>query len=293
MIVALCELGIELDDPRFVKNGNTMLDNLMTFYRQGEGFLHTQSGSGSNQMATEQGFYGLVAAQRAAEGRSSLYRMSDALSIPDAVETEMSGQGQGLEGKDPAVTAQPITSPGKTFPDIAFSDQITAIEALAARGIIDGKSDGNFDPDGSMTRAEFATIVVRALGLTPADTGAFVDVASTAWYSPYVGAASTYGLINGVGEGRFSPDGTITRQEAAVMVSRAGGAVRTRDGDGYRSCAEYAGAVPGLYELRGVGQGPAGLLLPGGDPEPNGVERPAPGRCDPSRGCSDAFQPSE
>ena len=100
-------------------------------------------------------------------------------------------------------------------------DQITAIEALAARGIIDGKSDGNFDPDGSMTRAEFATIVVRALGLTPADTGAFVDVASTAWYSPYVGAASTYGLINGVGEGRFSPDGTITRQEAAVMVSRA------------------------------------------------------------------------
>lgn len=220
MIIALCELGIDLDDPRFVKNGNTMLDNLMTFYRKGEGFLHTQSGSGSNQMATEQGFYGLVAVQRAAEGNSSLYRMSDALSIPDAVETE-TAKGQGLEGKDPAVTAQPITSPGKTFPDIVFSDQITAIEALAARGIIDGKSDGNFDPTGSMTRAEFATIVVRALGLTPVDTGAFVDVYSTAWYASYVGAASTYALINGVGEGRFNPDGTITRQEATVMVSRA------------------------------------------------------------------------
>ena len=36
-----------------------------------------------------------------------------------------------------------------------------------------------------------------------------------------MGAASTYALINGVGEGRFNPDGTITRQEAAVMVSRA------------------------------------------------------------------------
>ena len=214
-------LGIDLDDPRFVKNGNTMLDNLMTFYRQGEGFLHTQSGSGSNQMATEQGFYGLVAAQRAAEGRSSLYRMSDALSIPDAVETETSGQGQGLEGKDPAVTAQPITSPGKTFPDIAFSDQITAIEALAARGIIDGKSDGNFDPEGSMTRAEFATIVVRALGLTPAANDTFTDVPASSWYAPYVGTASSFGLINGVGGGRFNPDGTITRQEAAVMVSRA------------------------------------------------------------------------
>ena len=220
IIVALCELGIDLDDPRFVKNGNTVLDNLMTFYREGEGFLHTQSGSGSNQMATEQGFYALVAAQRAMEGRSSLYRMSDAISISDAVETD-TAKGQGLEGKNPDVTAQPIIAPGKTFPDIAFCDQIAAIEALAARGIIDGKSNGNFDPEGSMTRAEFATIVVRALGLTPADTGAFVDVASTAWYAPYVGAASAYALINGVGEGRFNPDGTITRQEAAVMVSRA------------------------------------------------------------------------
>lgn len=220
MIVALCELGISLEDPRFVKDGATMLDNLMTFYRPGEGFLHTQSGSGSSLMATEQGFYGLVAAQRAAERRSSLYRMSDALSIPDAVETETT-KGQGLAGKDPAVTARPITSPGKTFPDIAFSGQIAAIEALAARGVIDGKSDGNFDPEGSMTRAEFATVVVRALGLTPADTGAFADVAPTAWYAPYVGAASTYGLINGVGEGRFNPEGTITRQEAAVLVARA------------------------------------------------------------------------
>ena len=283
MIVALCELGIELDDPRFVKNGNTMLDNLMTFYRQGEGFLHTQSGSGSNQMATEQGFYGLVAAQRAAEGRSSLYRMSDALSIPDAVETEMSGQGQGLEGKDPAVTAQPITSPGKTFPDIAFSDQITAIEALAARGIIDGKSDGNFDPDGSMTRAEFATIVVRALRGRGLHCLVF----------PLCGRGQHIRPYQRRGRGPVQPGRDYHPAGGGRHGVPRGGAVRTRDGDGYRSCAEYAGAVPGLYELRGVGQGPAGLLLPGGDPEPNGVERPAPGRCDPSRGCSDAFQPSE
>ena len=220
MIVALCELGIDLNDPRFVKNGNTMLDNLMTFYRQGAGFLHTQSGSGSNQMATEQGFYGLVAVQRALEGRSSLYRMSDALSIPDAVKTE-TPKGQGLAGKDPSVVSRPIVSPGKTFPDIVFCDQITAIEALAARGIIDGKSDGSFDPEGSMTRAEFAAIVVRALGLTPEGKNSFSDVAAEAWYAPYVGTAYSCGIITGVGDGRFNPSGTITRQEAAVMVSRA------------------------------------------------------------------------
>lgn len=78
VIVALCELDIPLEDSRFVKNGNTMLDNLMTYYQKGAGFLHTKDGSGSNQMATEQGFYALVAVQRARQDRNSLYRMGDA-----------------------------------------------------------------------------------------------------------------------------------------------------------------------------------------------------------------------
>ena len=95
------------------------------------------------------------------------------------------------------------------------------IAALAARGIIDGKSDGSFDPEGSMTRAEFAAIVVRALGLTPEGKNSFSDVAAEAWYAPYVGTAYSCGIITGVGDGRFNPSGTITRQEAAVMVSRA------------------------------------------------------------------------
>ena len=223
IIVALCELGIPLDDPRFVKNGNTLLDNLMTFYLPGNGFLHTADGSGSNQMASEQAFYGLIAAQRLQDGRNSLYRMSDARTIPDGPATGPA-KGAGLEGKDPAVHSSPITQMGKTFDDItgvnAHKNQ-PAIEALAARGVIDGKSDGSFDPEGSMTRAEFAAIVVRALGLTPEGKNSFSDVAAEAWYAPYVGTAYSYGIITGVADGRFNPSGTITRQEAAVMVSRA------------------------------------------------------------------------
>lgn len=218
MIVALCELGIPLDDPRFVKNGNTMLDNLMTFYLPGNGFLHTADGSGSNQMATEQGFYGLVAAQRATEGKNSLYRMDD---VTIRVGNGSAASAEGLPGKDAAVQKQPITAPGITFGDISAHENQLAIEALAARGIIDGMEDGLFHPEESMTRAQFAAIVVRALGLTPAANATFTDVPSTAWYAPYVGTASTYGLINGVGEGRFNPDGTITKQETAVMVARA------------------------------------------------------------------------
>lgn len=218
VLVGLCELGISADDSRFVKNGNTLLDNLLT-YRQSDGsFKHTAAGSGSNQMATEQGFYGIVAALRAANGNNSLYRMSDAIDVGTG---QTATKGTGLEGKNADVKAVPITSPGTTFDDVVYSDNITAIDALASRGIITGKGDGTFAPDDTMTRAQFAAITIRALCLTPKASDIFTDVLSTEWYAPYVGTASIYGIVNGTTATTFNPSGTITHQEAAVMVARA------------------------------------------------------------------------
>lgn len=117
MIVALCELGIPLDDSRFVKNGKTMLDNLMTFYLPGNGFLHTADGSGSNQMASEQAFYGLIAAQRARDGRNSLYRMGDSLTVTG----ELAGPSRGRDwrGRTPRSRICPswtVRPPSRTSP---------------------------------------------------------------------------------------------------------------------------------------------------------------------------------
>ena len=221
IIVALTELGVPLDDERFVKNGYTLLDNLMTFYQPGNGFVHViGGGSGVNQMSTEQGLYGLVAAQRARDGSPSLYRMSDALDIGESTSTGPA-KGEGLEGKHPDVQNVPITAPGKTFDDTFNSNNVAAIEGLAARGILDGYGDGTFRPDNTMTRAEFAATVVRALGLTPAAVDVFTDVAPDDWHAKYVGTAFTYSIVKGVGNDLFNPDGTISRQEAAVMVARA------------------------------------------------------------------------
>ena len=223
VLVALCELGLPLDDARFVKNGSTLLDNLLLFYRRGAGFVHTGAGTGSSQMATEQALYGLAAAQRAREGRSSLYRMGDA--APAAGTSDSAPEG-GPAGRDPAVRPQPVTAPGVTFPDLSGHADRVAVEALAARGIITGGDDGLFRPDGAMTRAEFATIVVRALGLAADPLGGetvFSDVAPEAWYAPYVDVAYRRGIVSGVGDGKFRPDGTLSRQEAAVMVARAAG----------------------------------------------------------------------
>jgi hypothetical protein len=220
VITALCELGLPLDDPRFVKNGNTMLDNLLTFYRPGEGFLHTANGSGSNQMATEQGFYGLVAAQRARNGQSSLYRMGDALQIADAV-SQGPKAGTGLAGKHADVKPMPLLHPGLTFVDISAHVNQPAIEALAARGIINGKTDTEFDPDATITRAEFTAIVVRGLGLAPKEHPVFTDIASDSWYAGYVGAAYDYAIVSGKSATIFDPMGVITREEAAAMIDRA------------------------------------------------------------------------
>lgn len=74
VIVALAELGIALDDPRFVKNGNTLLDALMQFQQADGGFAHLMDGE-TDLLATEQAFYALAAANRIAQGESSLYRM--------------------------------------------------------------------------------------------------------------------------------------------------------------------------------------------------------------------------
>ena len=216
VIVALCELGIPYNDARFVKNGNTILDELMTFYIVGNGFNHTQDGSGANLMSTEQAFYCLVAVKRQQSGNNSLYRMSDAVQVSEEANVTI-----GLKDKNADVKMMDIEFAGKTFPDISGHDNKTAIEALASRGIINGKTENSFEPDNTMTRAEFAAIIVRGLGLMQKNGINFKDVKANDWFYGYVGTAYHYGIIKGVSESEFNPNGTISRQEAAVMVARA------------------------------------------------------------------------
>ncbi len=224
VIVALCELGVKLDDSRFVKNGHSLVDNLLTFRNSDGSFNHVLGGeTGNNQMSSEQGFYALVAALRAEQGKNSLYRMSDSITVS---KPESSGSTEGgLPGKHADVKVVPVTKEGVTFEDIKASANKDAIEALASRGIIDGMTDTTYVPANSMTRAQFAAIVVRALGFdTTAGAAAgksFADVKTDAWYHDYVITAAGYGIVDGVAEGRFDPEGTINRQQAATMVARA------------------------------------------------------------------------
>ena len=78
------------------------------------------------------------------------------------------------------------------------------------------------EKDDSVTRAQFATMLVQALSLTEApEYAGFKDVPPNAWYLGALGAAAKNGLISGYADGSFRPDLEITRAEMAVIVARA------------------------------------------------------------------------
>ncbi len=232
VLVALGELGLSPEDSRFVKEGHTPLDALLTFRQADGSFLHTDE-AGMGSIATDQAFYALVETLRIARGMSSMYKMSD------VVKASGEPEKTGLPGCHKDIRKSAVTKPGVSFADIRGKACQTAVEALAAREIINGMTEAAYEPDATMTRAQYATIIVKALGLQPDKSGsaAFADVPESSWFAPYVGTACAYGIVEGRGNGIFDPQGTINRQEAAVMTARAAalcGLNTTLDADGIR-----------------------------------------------------------
>jgi hypothetical protein len=131
-----------------------------------------------------------------------------------------------------------------SFKDASGKWYESVVTEMASREIIDGVGGGRFEGGRSITRAEFAAIVVRALGL-PANggSGTFKDVAAGKWYYGAVSKAYEYGIVSGRGSGIFDPQANITRQEAMVMVTRAA------------KIAEYSGAQSA--DLSGFGDSSA------------------------------------
>lgn len=94
-------------------------------------------------------------------------------------------------------------------------------EDIVAEPIVKGQDTSQFEPDKRVTRAEFAALLVRAIGLSGSNTSNFTDVPKTAWYSHDVAAAVEAGVVQGVSDSSFSPDDLVTREQMAVMLMRA------------------------------------------------------------------------
>ena len=105
------------------------------------------------------------------------------------------------------------------------TDSSAAVSALYTAGIIRGKSDTVFDPDALITREEAATILdaaFRFLGLEEAGEGeTFSDSGEISdWAARAVSRMSAAGILQGVGDGRFSPKGSYTREQAVMTMLR-------------------------------------------------------------------------
>ena len=96
------------------------------------------------------------------------------------------------------------------------------VEYMANEGLISGVSENAFNPDAQITRAEYLTILDRAMGYEEVKEDFFPDVTSDAWYYGYVGAAKKNGLIEGLPtDDGFKPTQPITREEMALFTYNA------------------------------------------------------------------------
>lgn len=95
------------------------------------------------------------------------------------------------------------------------------VEFMASKHIINGTGFGIFNPNGTITRAEFVALVVRALDLKGEGNHSFADIPRVGWYNNTVGLAVKYNLILEGENKEFRPNDKITREEMASIIARA------------------------------------------------------------------------
>ncbi len=117
----------------------------------------------------------------------------------------------------------PTTTGAERFTDLTGHWAAAEIGTAVKLGIASGMSPTEFAPDRNITRAQFTTLLTRALGMqnTASLQSRFSDVPADAWYFDAVNSAADAGLVSGYSPTTFGPDDLITREQMAVMISNA------------------------------------------------------------------------
>jgi hypothetical protein len=111
-----------------------------------------------------------------------------------------------------------------SFDDVAGHWAQDDIELLASKLVVDGVGAGKFEAERDITRAEFAALAVKSLGLNVSSVVTdtyFDDVDADEWYAGYIAAAQEAGLVDGYEDGTFKPEQDISREELSALVVRA------------------------------------------------------------------------
>ncbi|WP_052410097.1 cadherin-like beta sandwich domain-containing protein [Paenibacillus durus] len=148
------------------------------------------------------------------EPDGSVYSMPTKLAVMDG---KYYAKIKSLSGSTYAIISHPVE-----FQDAASHWAKSAINDLGSRMIINGFDNGRYAPNQDITRAEFAAILVRGLGVKLVNGGtAFPDVKASDWYSDAIQTAYANQLLSGFEDGSFHPTDKVTREQAMTMISKA------------------------------------------------------------------------
>lgn len=243
VIIGLTSNGMNPESTLFTKQGTNLIDHLLSFQSTDGGFKHTKGDRASNNMATEQALQALVAFDLYVNDGGALYDFTEEEIVPPAI----------------------------TFTDTKGHWAEKDIQKAVQYGIMKGYANGTFKPENQLTRAQAASILVRALDLETNQTAPFTDIEGYAKDTQAeIAAAYQHGIIKGY-QGNFNPGNKVTRSQLALMLYRA---YESQVGEHYIASAlapfkdienydkETQDAISMIYELK-IAQGSNGLYLPG------------------------------
>ncbi|MDG0809101.1 S-layer homology domain-containing protein [Cohnella rhizosphaerae] len=195
---------------------------------------------------------------------------------------EAGGLRAVVNGKYQAQTGSAVFTPehfssyAAAYADISFADLAQSawardsIEALAARGIVQGTGGDRFEPSREVTRAEFVEMLVNAFEWENADANAaFQDVREEDWHYRSIASAHKLGIVSGKSDGTFGANEPITRLDMAVVLDRVYRLLEIEPGDGAGGASETfndLGQAPG-YAREAIERMRAAGLLDGVGPE--------------------------
>ena len=175
----------------------------------------------------------------------------DEPALPDDPQPE-AGPDSGTEDREPVQETPESVDSGASQPAVQFGDIAghwaeSYITQAAGLGLVEG-NNGLYYPDDPMTRAEFVTILWRSAGApAPEAPATFTDLTQD-WYRDAVAWAEDNGVINGVGDGKFDPLGSVTREQLVTILHRMAG---TPSGMETMLASVYDGQYPDSGEIGG------------------------------------------
>ncbi len=114
---------------------------------------------------------------------------------------------------------EPATDVSDLFIDIARDAWYTdAVQYAHDNGLMTGVSANEFAPEATTTRAMIVSMLARLEGVESAESAGFTDVAANDWYATAVNWAAASGITSGTGDGNFSPNTAITREQLAAIL---------------------------------------------------------------------------